>query len=350
MVIWSSAPERSSSELQPRGGERERAPDREVAGEEPARVHARRRPSRGAAAALSRITGAAAGSIIATIITHHIDARAGTRLQAPRGGGMAIGGSDAGTVDTAPRRHAHARAAQQPQPGDRRQHASASPVTGARGAARRRAATASAADDAVAVEVEVGELAVAVGVLELRSARSSGCVPSPTSATSYSKPSGRRICARTGSPLTGLRIGWPSISTCSSTLSRAVRPRRRPQIDRHEQRLVHRLDGRGEHREHGRERVGVAAAHDRQQRIALRLAGALVDERGALALAFVDRPGPAEHRGDVEPRQVGIAVAPSSIAMPNTAWQKPLSGSPPNWQLQPYSQLQLAISRPFRRQ
>ena len=48
-----------------------------------------------------------------------------------------------------------------------------------------------------------------------------------------------------------------------------------------------------------------------QQRLALLLVGALVDEGERLAIAFVDRPGPFEDGGDsqaVEPRVAMVAL------------------------------------------
>ena len=71
---------------------------------------------------------------------------------------------------------------------------------------------------------------------------------------------------------------------------------------------MHVGDGRGVDREHGRERIGVLARHDPQQGVALRLAGAPVDECQRLAIAFVDRARPFEDGGDGQAVEPGIAM------------------------------------------
>jgi hypothetical protein len=54
------------------------------------------------------------------------------------------------------------------------------------------------------------------------------------------------------------------------------------------------IAGRGEHIEHGGEGLGVLTAQNACQRLALCRRGALVDDVDAFALAFVNRPRPAE--------------------------------------------------------
>ena len=73
-------------------------------------------------------------------------------------------------------------------------------------------------------------------------------------------------------------------------------------------RLVQRVAGRGEDLEHGGAGLGVLAAQDAQQRLALRRRGALVDDVHAFAFAFVDGAGPAEDPGGAQPVEPRRAV------------------------------------------
>src|SRR3954453_368999 len=76
-----------------------------------------------------------------------------------------------------------------------------------------------------------------------------------------------------------------------------------------EYRLVHRLDGGGEHREHGREWVRVLAGHDLKQRLALLRVSALVHKRNRLAVPFMNRSGPLEDCCKPQSVQGSVAIA-----------------------------------------
>src|SRR5690606_30469373 len=80
-------------------------------------------------------------------------------------------------------------------------------------------------------------------------------------------------------------------------------------LDRDEQRLVHGRQRAGEDREE-RRRLLFLAAKAGQQRLALRLAGTLVDECLALPVPFVDRPWPGEGTGHVQIVERGLAEMP----------------------------------------
>ena len=133
----------------------------------------------------------------------------------------------------------------------------------------------------------------------------------PILATSYSKPSGSTIWARDSLPVTGLRIGSPVISTYPGIVRRPLRP------STSTSKWIGATTGscmvsivRGEDGEHRRERVGVLAGHDLEQRLALPLVGAFVDERERFSVPFMDRARPFEQRGNRQPIEPRVAMAP----------------------------------------
>nr|WP_252403075.1 hypothetical protein [Escherichia coli] len=62
------------------------------------------------------------------------------------------------------------------------------------------------------------------------------------------------------------------------------------------------------HREHRSERIGILTGHDLQHGIALRRTGALIDDRLALAPAFVNGARPLEHDRDPDTVEHHVAV------------------------------------------
>src|SRR5579862_3184754 len=67
------------------------------------------------------------------------------------------------------------------------------------------------------------------------------------------------------------------------------------EVDGREDRFVHFFQGGGKHLEDGGARLGILAAENAKERPALRLRRSLVDDDSRLALALVDRTGPAEN-------------------------------------------------------
>jgi len=65
---------------------------------------------------------------------------------------------------------------------------------------------------------------------------------------------------------------------------------------------------RGKHVEHGGAGIGVLAGHDAQDGVALVRRGALVDDRKRLAVAHMDRSGPAEDARQAQPVELHIAM------------------------------------------
>src|SRR6516225_10224402 len=66
--------------------------------------------------------------------------------------------------------------------------------------------------------------------------------------------------------------------------------------------------GGRENLEYRRAGISVLAGEDSQQGFALRGTGTLVDDDSGLAIALVNRPGPAEHARDLQAVQRGRAV------------------------------------------
>src|SRR5579872_5246154 len=66
------------------------------------------------------------------------------------------------------------------------------------------------------------------------------------------------------------------------------------EVDRCEHGLMHMSYRRGIDCEHGRERVGVLAAHDLEQCVSLLFAGSLIDKCQRFAIALVNGAGPFE--------------------------------------------------------
>ena len=71
---------------------------------------------------------------------------------------------------------------------------------------------------------------------------------------------------------------------------------------------MHLLKSRSEDIENGGARLGVLAAQDTQQGLALGLVGAAVDDQGRFAMAFMDGAGPDEHARHPQPVELGCAV------------------------------------------
>jgi len=76
--------------------------------------------------------------------------------------------------------------------------------------------------------------------------------------------------------------------------------------DRPKLRLMHLCEGRREDVEDRRSRLGLAAAQDGEQRLALRVVRSFVDDRLDLAIAEVDRSGPGDERREAKAGQVRV--------------------------------------------
>ena len=107
------------------------------------------------------------------------------------------------------------------------------------------------------------------------------------------------------------------------------------------------VDGRGVDREHRREGIGVLPGHDPQQRVALRLVGALIDERERFAIAFVDRARPFEDGGDAQSVEPRVAMMALVDLDPSDGVAMALVGQRIELAIAAIVQVQLTSSRPL---
>ena len=195
----------------------------------------------------------------------------------------------------------------------------------------------------------VGEMRVAAGPVELDTAPVALPVPLAYSASAYSKPcgsddpgavrvAGHRVADRLGARLDDARRRRivPSAPPCSVSNSIGLKS------GSWNVSTIAATDA-----EDRREGLGLLAAQDLQQRVALLRRGALVDD------GLAPRRGPhgwrRARRTCRRPsgRPAHVAEMPLSMRIATAARQLPFVGRALNWQGQPQSQLQVVISGPL---